>query len=87
MNLQIILLLAVVDFVSALGVVFSTHETRMQQVNMELLKQKEDALYLSNKQLLIEKGTWMTLAAIQEQASKRYGMYLPETDQVKYLQP
>lgn len=84
-----ILLLALVGalLLSAMGVVFSTHESRKQFVALQGLQKTRDDLNAEWGRLQLEQSTWATHGRIEQFASNRLDMVNPSTGTVVIVRP
>ena len=77
-----VLLLAVLVVASAIGVAYSTHQTRKLVADFQLLKTQQYAMQVEWGQLLLEQSTWGSFNRVEQLASKRLGMRVPEPGQI-----
>jgi len=88
---QRIVLLATVLFaavmVSAIGLVYSKHETRMLFVELEQLNKEVVNLNTEWGRLQLEQSAWSDHSRIERIARDRLGMAIPESDQVAFIRP
>ncbi|MEX0731515.1 MAG: cell division protein FtsL [Aquisalimonadaceae bacterium] len=79
MNAQILIGLALAGAltVSALGVVYSKHESRQLFAELEELNRTRDALNAEWGMLQLEQGAWATHGRVERIASERLDMTLP----------
>lgn len=80
-------LLAVAVLVSALGVVFTKHESRRLFVQLQALSQVRDGLQVEWGQLQLEQSTWATDSRIERVARSELDMLLPPTGAVVIVKP
>lgn len=74
------LLLLVV--VSALSVVYVTHESRRMFTRLQQLNAQRDELVVDWWRLQIEESYWSTHARIDREARERLGMHIPQPSDV-----
>jgi len=79
--------LAALTFVSALGVVFSTHASRKQFVEMENLLKVRDELNAQWGRLQLEQSTWATHGRIERFANEKLDMVIPSPGAVVIVRP
>ena len=88
---QRIVLLAAVLFmtvmVSAIGMVYSKHKTRMLFVEMEQLNKEVVNLNTEWGRLQLEQSAWSDHSRIERIARDRLGMAIPEPEQVAFIRP
>ncbi|SCZ50462.1 cell division protein FtsL [Thiohalomonas denitrificans] len=82
-----VLVLAAAVFVSALGVVFSTHEARKHFVALQDLVEVRDQLNVKWGQLQLEQSTWATDGRIERVAREELGMQMPQIGAVVIVEP
>jgi cell division protein FtsL len=82
-----IILLFVLCMASGLSVVFTTHMTRVQFAQLQQLEQEENQLQTVWGQLLLEEGAWSTPARIEQIATERLGMRIPNVHDVEVIRP
>lgn len=82
-----LLVLAAAVFVSALGVVFSTHEARRQFVELQELMEVRDRLNVEWGQLQLEQSTWATDGRIERIARDELAMQMPRIGAVVIVEP
>ena len=79
--------LAVAVFLSALGVVYSKHESRRLFVQLQKIQRDGDALNLEWGRLQLEQSTWATQGRIERIAREKLNMTRPKPEQVYIIQP
>lgn len=72
---------------TAFGVVATTHATRGQYAELQQLEQEQSQLNTEWGQLLLEEGAWSTPARIEQIATQRLGMRIPDVDDVEVIRP
>ncbi|MEA2118367.1 cell division protein FtsL [Halovibrio sp. HP20-50] len=83
----IIGLLFLLCMASGLGVVVTTHMTRVHFAQLQQLEQEENQLQTEWGQLLLEEGAWSTPARIEQIATERLGMRIPDVNDVEVIRP
>ncbi|RCV88510.1 cell division protein FtsL [Vreelandella rituensis] len=73
--------------VSALAVVTTSHMTRTQFGQLQQLEQEKNQLQTEWGQLLLEEGAWSTPARIEQIATQRLGMRIPDVHDVEVISP
>lgn len=71
------IILALLTLLSALSVIYVTHNTRELRAGYEQNLKEHRRLMLQNGQLLLERGTWLEQSRIQQLAEQELGMVLP----------
>lgn len=84
--LGLAILLALV-MLSALAVVYSTHETRRLFVELEQLNAKRDAMNVQWGQLELEQSAWATHARVERLARGKLRMVMPNGSDTVYVTP
>ena len=74
--------LLLVLLLSALGIIYTTQETRTLQAGLEKVRVDRDRLHVQWSQLLLEQGTWAMQARIERIAEKQLEMVLPDQKSV-----
>lgn len=80
-------LLAAAVLASALGVVYSKHQSRKLFIELQVLQQERDALNIEWGQLQLEESTWATHARVEEQARAKSGLISPAAHDVVIVKP
>lgn len=80
-----VLVLVVMVTISALGVVYSRHESRRLFSELEELNRTRDALDAEWGMLQLEQGAWATHGRVERIARERLDMRLPEGGDVIVL--
>ena len=78
---------AVVVLASALGVVYSKHQSRKLFIELDTLKKNRDEMNVEWGRLQLEQSTLATHGRIEGAAKKRLNMVTPEYDQVLIVRP
>jgi cell division protein FtsL len=81
------LLLGVGLFASALGVVWSIHETRTLFIELQGLHADRDRLDIEWSQLKIEQSAWATHGRVEQTARTGLNMVIPTPQEVQLVQP
>jgi cell division protein FtsL len=82
-----LILLIMLLMVTAIGVIYTKHTTRIAFVSLQKLEQYRDALNEEWGKLLLEQSTWATPSRIESQATKRLDMIVPAADSVVMVKP
>ncbi|WP_414655770.1 cell division protein FtsL [Frateuria sp.] len=82
-SLLTILLLAVL--VSAIGVVWTRHESRVLFVELTRLQNQRDELNIEYGRLELEQATWAEPRRIDEEARAKLGMVTPRPQDVQLV--
>lgn len=80
-----LLLLAVL--LSAFAVIDARHENRVLFAQLQQLRQQRDALNVEWGQLLLEQSTWSTHARIEQMATQKLDMVVPEHVEIVVTPP
>jgi cell division protein FtsL len=73
--------------VSAIGVVWSRHETRSLFIQLQALNAQRDALDTAWQQLKIEQSAWATHGRVEQTARTGLKMVIPRPEDVQLLKP
>ena len=88
---QRILLIAIFLFVallaSAIGLVYSKHQTRKLFVELQQLHKEVVSLNTEWGQLQLEQSAWSDHGRIEQIARERLEMVIPEAKQVAFIKP
>ncbi len=82
-----VLILAILMFVTSLGVIFSTHQGRKLFVELNLLQGIRDDLNIEWGKLQLEQSAWATHGRIEQKARQRLQMKLPQRSEVVLITP
>jgi cell division protein FtsL len=74
-------------FASALGVVWSIHETRTLFIELQGLHADRDRLDIEWSQLKIEQSAWATHGRVEQTARSGLNMVIPTPQEVQLVQP
>ena len=80
-----VLLIAVLG--SAIGVVFSTHQSRKLFTELQALEAQCDKLDIEWGRLQLEQSTWATHGRVEKLARERLDMQLPTTESAVIVRP
>lgn len=83
----VVALLLLVVLLSAFAVVDARHENRVLFAQLQQLRQQRDALNVEWGQLLLEQSTWSTHARIEQVATQKLDMTLPQHVEIVVLPP
>jgi len=70
---------------SALGVVYSKHESRQLFVALQNLETERDNMNIDWGRLQLEQSTWATHARIASEAQKKLGMVVPDMNNITII--
>lgn len=88
---QRILLIATLLFIAvlatAIGLVYSKHQTRKLFVELQELNKEVVSLNTEWGRLQLEQSAWSDQGRIEQIARERMGMVSPEADQVAFIRP
>ena len=82
-----ILTLAITTFVSALGVIYSKHQSRKLFVELTQLEKHRDQLDTYWGRLQLEQSTWATHGRIERIARTKLQMVIPDNSKIVRLSP
>lgn len=77
----LLVLLWVVCVGSAIGVVYSTHESRKATQKLEKLKREASGLHVISGQYLLEKSSWSAYSVVEKKATEQLNMISPSAEQ------
>ena len=80
-----ITLLGIAVMISALGVVYSRHESRKLFVELQSLQEQRDEMDVDWGRLQLEQSTWTTHGRVADTARERLNMVVPETKSIRIL--
>jgi cell division protein FtsL len=72
---------------SAIGVVWSRHETRSLFIQLQALHSERDGLDTAWQQLKIEQSAWATHGRVEQTARTGLKMVIPRPEEVQLLKP
>ncbi|GAP67162.1 cell division protein FtsL [Mizugakiibacter sediminis] len=78
--------LLVADLVSAIGVVWARHESRVLFVELTRLQNTRDELNVDFGRLELEQATWADPGRIEQMARSQLGMVNPPPEDVELIQ-
>lgn len=88
MNIQwVTAALFVMVLASAVGVVFSKHESRKLFVQLQSLQKERDQIQIEWGRMQLEQSTWATHSRIERLASKKLNMIIPLAENVIIIRP
>jgi len=73
----VVAILALAVLLSALGVIYVTHVTRILHATYQRHLIEQDRLQVERGQLLLERSTWMMQAKVEQIAENKLGMVMP----------
>lgn len=77
-----VLILALMVLLSALGIIYVTHTTRVLHAAYQHQLVEQNQIQLEHSQLLLERSTWMVQERIQKLAEQKLGMVMPDNQSV-----
>ena len=83
MILIVFLIVAVMS--SAIGVIYSKHQTRKIFVNLQKIHKQIDELNIEWGQLQLEQSAWSSDGRIEKIARKKLQMTLPKANEILYI--
>ena len=81
----VIALLIIAIMGSAVGVVYSKHQTRKIFVNLQKIYKQIDFLEVEWGQLQLEQSAWSSHGRIEKVARKKLQMTLPKANEILYI--
>lgn len=81
-----VLLLVAVLVGSALGVIYSAHETRHLYAQMQTLHDERDFLDSEYEKLLLEQGAWADYSRVDQLSRSELNMASPDADKIVVVQ-
>ena len=88
MNLQWLLVaMFLLVMASAVGVIFSKHESRKLFVQLQSLQKERDQMDIEWGRMQLEQSTWATHGRIEGLARKKLDMTIPRADNVMIIRP
>lgn len=73
--------------ISALAVIASTNESRKRLHELELLRREAEQLHVGWGQYLLERAAWGAFSRVEQEASEKLNMKLPDTADVIMVTP
>lgn len=70
---------------SAIGVIYSKHQTRKMFVSLQKLHKQIDELNIEWGQLQLEQSAWSSHGRIEKIARKKLQMTLPKANEILYI--
>jgi len=77
-----VFMLGLTVLMSAVSIIYVTHATRLLHAAYQHNIAEQDLLHVQRGQLLLERGSMMMQARIQEIAEKKLGMIIPDHNSV-----
>lgn len=74
-------------FVSGLGVVYASHQSRTKFIELQTLQEQRDRLTVDWGRLQLEQSTWATHGRVEAEARKQLNMRLPAPEAVVIVTP
>jgi cell division protein FtsL len=81
----IIAILIVAVMGSAIGVIYSKHQTRKFFVSLQKIHKQVDELNIDWGRLQLEQSAWSSHGRIEKIARKKLHMTLPKADEILYI--
>ncbi|HEY8683283.1 MAG TPA: cell division protein FtsL [Rhodanobacter sp.] len=85
MGAVFMLMLLATVLASALGVVWTRHESRVQFVNLTALQNQRDDLNIEYGKLELEQATYAEPRRIDDEARQKLGMFDPRPQDIRLL--
>jgi len=77
--------MSVLVLMSAIGVVYSRHESRKLFVALQEQQELRDNMNVEWGKLQIEQSTWATYSRVASKATTQLGMIVPKTENVRII--
>ena len=87
MGKMALMLLALSVFISAIGVIYSIHESRKLFVQLQSLQAQRDEMDVEWGRLQLEQSTWATDARIEDLANRKLDMIIPSPNAIVMVKP
>ncbi len=87
MGKMALILLALSVFISAIGVIYSIHESRKLFVQLQSLQAQRDEMDVEWGRLQLEQSTWATDARIEDLANRKLDMIIPSPNAIVMVKP
>jgi cell division protein FtsL len=84
-GMLVTMMLALIVVLSAIGVVQSSHLSRQLFAEQAILLDRNDQLQLEWAQLLLEQSAWSSPNRLENVASKKLGMSMPEAENIQLI--
>ena len=81
----IVAVLVLAIMASALGVIYSKHETRKLFVQLQKLHKQVDEINIEWGRLQLEQSAWSSHGRIEKIALQKLNMKLPKADEIIYI--
>jgi len=85
--LLIVTLMFVAVLATAIGLVYSKHQTRKLFVELQQLNKEVVSLNTEWGRLQLEQSAWSDHGRIERIARERLGMVIPEAEQLAFIKP
>lgn len=80
-------IMIVVVVMTAMAVIYSKHQSRIEFVALQKLEQHRDHLNEEWGRLLLEQSTWAGPGRIEKQAKTKIGMVVPSAQNTRVIHP
>jgi cell division protein FtsL len=87
MTALVLTLLLLAVLASAISAIYARHASRTLFIELQSLVDGRDRLNIEWGRLQIEQSTWASPARIEQMATSRLGMRVPDPSQVVIVQP
>lgn len=81
----IVAVLVLAIMASAIGVIYSKHETRKLFVQLQKLHKQVDEINIEWGRLQLEQSAWSSHGRIEKIAQQKLNMKLPKADEIIYI--
>lgn len=86
-SVGLVLVLVLLVLGSAVGVAYTTHQSRKLFVELQSLQAARDELNIEWGRLLLEQGTLATPTRVENIARRELGMRAPQPEQIVIVRP
>lgn len=86
-NNGFLILLWVSILSTGVGIAYSTHQSRLLENELQLLRKEKDALRNQWTQLLLEQSVWATDSRVDTLARQELNMVAPENSKIVVIAP
>lgn len=81
-SILLVVVLWLLVIVTALGVIYSTHDTRLKVNELSVLRHQQDDLQVEWGQYLLEESAWASYGRIEKIATEKLLMQVPAKQQI-----
>ena len=81
-QLLVIVALWLAVMAAALGVIYTTHDTRLKFNELQVLKRQQDQLQVEWGQYLLEESAWASYSRVEKIATEKLSMQVPVGEKI-----